>query len=283
MIFIFNTESIRNMLDDEKIVINSVDEAREIIQKRADAYEHTVKKASSLLQLIIGMLSVIAALAAAGLLTELTASIFNPDGIDRLTTKEILWSLAAFFVLLLIVISGLITMVTHLVSILLKSKYPGVISPDKPINFQGITDLSDNNDNDDDKKDKIQYSTWLIRYVCDRTDMESPLNIVQRDYRVAVYSGVGSTILFLISIILVSYLFEGSRGGLLFGNIFVIILSLIAIIGYYIFNEYIQLTQDVSGGSILIVDILLIISAISSGIAAYYSIVELYVQYSPIL
>ena len=59
--------------------------------------------------------------------------------------------------------------------------------------------------------------------------------------------------------------------------------SIEPIIGYYIFNEYIQLTQDVSGGSILIVDILLIISAISSGIAAYYSIVELYVQYSPIL
>ena len=266
------------MPDNERVVINSDEEAREVVQKRADAYEHTVQKASSLLQLIIGALSVIAALAAAGLLTEVTASIFDPQGINNLTTNEVVLSFFSFLILLLIFISGVLGMVSHLLSVLSKSDYPGVISPDRSISYQTNVGSSDNGQADGEGE-YIQYSTWLIRYACGKTKNESPLNKVQHNYRVAVYSGVTSMILFFISILLLSYLFEGFRGGLLGMNISIIVLVLTVLINFYNYDEYILLEQDIPKFPIMAATSLLIISALLSGGAAWYSAIELYQQY----
>jgi hypothetical protein len=266
------------MIDNTNVVINSDEEAKEVVQKRADAYEHTVKKASSLLQLIIGGLSVITALAAAGLLTEFTSIIFNPDGVNELTVNEAVLNILSFLALLTIVVWGLLGMITHLISILLNRDYPGVIPSQNSISHQSIVEASNKERSKHDSND-IRYSTWLIHYACGKTESKSPLSKVQHDYRVAVYAGVSSTILLFLSVILLSYLFEGVRGGLLLVNISIILLAIIAVISYFNTNEDVPLKQDISKLSIVLVIILLAISALLSGGAAYFSSIELYQQF----
>jgi hypothetical protein len=90
---------------------------------------------------------------------------------------------------------------------------------------------------------------------------------------------VSSTILLFLSVILLSYLFEGVRGGLLLVNISIILLAIIAVISYFNTNEDVPLKQDISKLSIVLVIILLAISALLSGGAAYFSSIELYQQF----
>lgn len=270
------------MADEKKVKIRNHEEAREVIEKRADAYEHIVGKASSLLQLIIGSLSIVAALAAAGLITEFTSTLFDQEGIGELTSGVVAGSvLSAFFVLLAAVICVL-GMGTFLIQILANDKYPGVITSDRNASIR-VIDGSDENEEQDKEaqnkdtvsadKDHIEYQTWLIEYACGETD-ESPLSEVQDTYRGSIFLGGFSILLLFVSVFLLSYLFDGMGGAVVLMNIIVVLLTLSFIISYLTLDEQEFPRRVTPGILVFMLSIFLILGMIASVVSVYHAVIS---------
>ena len=252
------------MASNNDIKIKSAEEAKDIIQKRADAYEHIVQKASSLLQLIVGGLSVVAVLAAAGIITDLTSTIFEQDGIEALSTSKIFFSLLSAALLSFISIILIIGMIICLIGILTDDDYPGLIPPSRVISSGSSFDSSNE-----------EYSDWLIEYACGNIKNGFALSEVRRDYRISVYSGVSSVFVLLWSILLISYLLDGERFAVLILNAMTVLVLISLGYAYRSADEEKLVKRDVKDAPTNLVIIPLVLIALFSLIAAGISILNL--------